>query len=74
MIWPGCPFKGGQFERFHCFPRSFVVDQLGLVESIDGFSHGTVVAVALAADSRFDPGLGGALGVADRNILHRRSE
>ena len=45
------------------------MDDLGLVETVDRFGQGVVVAVADAADRRLDPGLGQALGVFDRDVL-----
>ena len=45
------------------------MDQFGLVQTIDGFGQGIVVAVPLAADGRLDAGLGQALGMADGNRL-----
>jgi len=45
------------------------VDDLGLVKAVDRLGQSVVVAVADAADRRFDPGLGKPLGVADRAIL-----
>ena len=45
------------------------MDQFGLVEAVDSFCQGIVVAVALAADGRLDTGLDEALGVADGNVL-----
>jgi hypothetical protein len=45
------------------------VDDLGLVETIDGFGESIVIAVPDAAYRRFDSGFGEPLGVFDRNIL-----
>ena len=50
-------------------PRSAPMDDLGLVEAVDRFGEGVVVAVADAADRRLDAGLGQALGVFDRDVL-----
>ena len=46
------------------------MDDLGLVKSVDGFGQSVVVAVADAADGRFDPSFKQALAVADREVLH----
>ena len=69
MIEPSHPFEGGEFKRFHHFPRGPAMDQLGFVKAVDGFSQRIVVAVALAADRRLDPGLGQTLGIANGDIL-----
>ncbi len=45
------------------------MDQLGLVEAVDGLGERVVIAVADAADRRLDAGLGQAFGVFDRDIL-----
>ena len=41
------------------------MDKLSLVQVIDGFGQGVIVAIDLAANGRFDASLGQALGVAD---------
>ena len=45
------------------------MDHLGLVEAVDGLGQRVVVGIADAADGRFDPCFGEALGVADGNVL-----
>ena len=45
------------------------MDDLGLVEAVDGLGQGVVIAVADTADRRLDAGLGEALGVLDRQVL-----
>jgi hypothetical protein len=45
------------------------MDDLGLVETVDGLGQSIVVAVAHAAYGRLDAGFGQALGVFDRDIL-----
>ena len=49
--------------------RPSPMDDLGLVEAVDGLGEGIVVAVADAAYRRLDAGFGQALGVFDQNIL-----
>ena len=46
------------------------MDQLGLVEPVDRLAQCVVVTVADAADGWHEAGLGEALGVDDREILH----
>jgi len=46
------------------------VDDLGLVEAVDGLGEGVVVAVADAADRRLHAGVGQALRVLQGQILH----
>ena len=55
---------------FEVAPRPAPPDHLGLVEAVDGLGEGVVVAVADTADRRLDAGLGEALGVFDRDVLH----
>jgi hypothetical protein len=45
------------------------MDQLCLVQPVDGFGQGIVVAVADAADGGLDARFGQTFGVFDRNIL-----
>ena len=45
------------------------MDDLGLVETVDGLGERVVVAIADAADRRLDTGLGQALGLLDRDVL-----
>jgi hypothetical protein len=46
------------------------MNDLGLEQADYRLGEGVVEAVANAADREHDPGLGEALGVADRQILH----
>jgi hypothetical protein len=46
------------------------MDQFGFVEPIDRFGERVVVAVADAADRRHETGLGQALRILDRDVLH----
>src|SRR6478609_7738501 len=45
------------------------MDDLGLVEAIDRFREGIVVAIADAADRRLDACFREALGILDRDVL-----
>jgi hypothetical protein len=46
------------------------MDQFSFVEPVDRLGEGVVVTVADAADRRHEAGLGKALGVLDRDVLH----
>src|ERR1035437_8055169 len=45
------------------------MDDLGLVEAIDGFREGIVVTITNAADRRLDACFRQALGILDRDVL-----
>src|SRR4051794_2793443 len=45
IVEPVDPFEGGVFNGFKGFPWSSPVDEFGLVETVDGFGQGVVVAV-----------------------------
>lgn len=45
VVEPVDPFQGGEFEVFEASSGSKVADKFGLVEAVDGFGHGVVVAV-----------------------------
>ncbi len=68
MVVPVHPVQGRHFNRFSTLP-GLTVNQLSLVQPVDGFSQGDVVAIALAADRGLDAGLRQSLGVADRDVL-----
>lgn len=46
------------------------MDHLRLVQPVDDFGQGVVVAVAHVADGGFDAGLGQPFGIADRHVWH----
>ena len=69
VIEPVDPFEGGVFDSLEAAPWATPMDDLGLVKAIDRLGQGVVVAVADAADRRFDAGFGEPLGVFDRDIL-----
>ena len=60
MVEPGYPYQGGQFNRFSGFPGAASMDDFRLVETVDGFRQGIVVAVAFTADRGLNAGLGQA--------------
>ena len=70
IVEPIHPFKGGEFDRLEAAPGSPPVDQLGLVEAVDGLGQRVVVGIADAADRGLDASLGQTLGVADRDVLN----
>ena len=45
VVEPGNPFQRGQFDGFTRLPGSAAVDQLSLVEPVDGLGQGVVIAV-----------------------------
>ena len=47
MVEPGHPFEGGEFQGFHGFPGRPAMNQFGLVQTVDGFGQGVVVAATL---------------------------
>jgi hypothetical protein len=46
VIEPVDPFQRGVFDIFERAPRALPVDELGLVETVDGFCQGVVITVA----------------------------
>ena len=64
------PFERRQLDGLEAAPWLVPVDDLGFVEAVDGLGQGIVVAIADATDRRLDAGLGQALGVFDRDVLH----
>ncbi len=50
VVKPRHPFQGCQLHGFPGFPGRPPVDHLGLVQAIDRFCQGVVLAIALAAD------------------------
>ena len=63
------PFEGRIFDSLEAAPRATPMDGLGLVKAIDRLGQGVVVAVADAADRRFDARFSEAFGVFDRDVL-----
>ena len=54
VVEPRYPFERGELDCFLGFPGSPAVNQLGLVQAVDGLGQGVVAAVALAAHRRLD--------------------
>ena len=69
MIEPVDPFQGCELHGFEVSPRASPVNDLGLVESVDGFGQGVVVGISDATNERFDAGFSQPFGVLDRDIL-----
>src|SRR5829696_4556338 len=70
IVEPVDVLQGGIFDVFEPAPGTAVADQLGFVQTVEGFRQGVIVAVAAGADGRDDARLGQALRVPDREILH----
>ena len=70
IVEPVDPFEGCELDGLEAAPRPAPMNDLGLVEPVDRLGERVVVAVADAADRRFDAGLGQALGVLDRDVLN----
>jgi hypothetical protein len=69
MIEPIDPFQGCEFHRLEIPPWPAPMNDLGLVEAVDCFSEGVVVAVTNAANGRLDARLGQSLRIFDRDVL-----
>lgn len=54
MVEPIDPFQGSELDRFEVPPWPAPMDDLGLIETIDRFGEGVVIAVAYASDRRLD--------------------
>lgn len=63
------PFERGILDRLKVAPRATAADDFGFVEVVDGFRQSVGIAVADAADRRFDFSFGKAFGVFDVHIL-----
>ena len=71
MVEPGDPFQRCQFHRLLGLPWPAPVDDLGLVQPVDGLGQRVVVGVAPAADRGSDAGFGKAFGIAKRQPLQQ---
>src|SRR5664279_2832391 len=69
VVEPSYPFQRRKLDCLFGLPRRAAMNQLGLVEPIDSFCQGVVVAVALGAHRRLDASFGQALAVANRHVL-----
>jgi len=68
MVEPVHPRQGGEFHRVPVGPGAAVND-LRLVQAVDGLGQGIIVGVPDAADGGFDACLLEAFGIADRYVL-----
>lgn len=69
MVEPVYPFQGSELDRFEAPPWSTPMDDFSLVETVDRFGEGVVVAVADASDGRLDASFCQPLGIPDRHVL-----
>ena len=69
VVEPGHPFEGRKFQRFLGFSRCPTMDQLGLVQAVDGLCQGVVVTVTMATHRGLNACLDQPLGVANADIL-----
>jgi len=67
---PPDPVQGCKFYILKPAPGALAVNHLRLEEADDRLGQCVVVAIALAAYGRFDPGLGKPLGVTDGEVLN----
>lgn len=63
------PFERCELDGVEVAPRTPAANDFRLDEPDHAFRERVVVAVADAAYGRFDPGLGQALGILDRDVL-----
>lgn len=64
LVEPVDPFQGGELDRFEAPPWPAPMNDLGLVETVDRFCEGVVVAVADASDRWLDTCFCQPLGLA----------
>src|SRR5437870_5497430 len=69
-VVPRDPGQRRELDVFDSLPRPAPANDLGLEQSDDGLRQRVVVRIAGTTDRRLNPGLGQALRVADRKILH----
>ena len=69
MIEPRHPFERSKLHRFGGFPGGTPMNELRLVEAVDGFGERVVVGIALTADRGLDAGFRETLGVPNADVL-----
>jgi len=72
LVEPVYVLEGGVLDVLEPPPGSLVANQLRLVEPVERFDQGVVVAVAAGANGRRHAGVGEALRVADRQVIAPR--
>ena len=70
VVEPVDPFEGRVFDGLERAPRTLAPYHFCFVEPVDRFGQGVVVAIADAADRRYEAGLAETLRVLDRDVLH----
>ena len=70
LVEPVEVFQGGELHVLQSAPRTVFANQLGLVETVEGFGQGVVVTVAPGTHRGNRPSLGQALGVAHGRVLN----
>src|SRR5258708_25280547 len=70
VVPPVDPCGGRQLDVDGGAPGSLSVDELRFEEAVDGLGKGVVITVPTRTNRGHSPGLGEALGVADREVLH----
>jgi hypothetical protein len=68
-IEPAHPFQRRELDTLERPPWPAAVDDVGLLETVDGLGESIVIAVPDAAYRRFDASVHQALGVFDRDVL-----
>lgn len=68
VVEPVDSFECGVFHRVEATPWSTAVNDLRLEEAVDRLGERVVIAVTDTPDRSFNPGLGQALGVFDRQV------
>jgi len=69
VVEPVDPFECCVFDGLEAAPRASAVDDLSFEQADDRLSEGVVIAVADAADRRFDTRFCQSFGVFDGQIL-----
>lgn len=69
VVEPVDPFEGGDFDLVNGPRGALGLDQFGLVEAVDRFGEGVVVAVAGGADRGIDTGVDESFGEGDGRVL-----
>src|SRR2546428_3279150 len=69
VVEPGDVLEGLELDVVQAAPRSFLVNQFGLVQAVEGFGERVVVRVAAGADGSHRARAGEPLRVADGEIL-----